>query len=79
MAAFCFPLDPIRWVQTFYETSEARVILNSTIGKRVVFERAIEQLCPLAMLLYIIYIESLLLRFEMELADVKMSSTKNTP
>ena len=79
MAAFCFPLDPIRWVQTFYETSEARVILNSTIGKRVVFERAIEQLCPLAMLLYIIYIKSLLLRFEMELADVKMSSTKNTP
>jgi len=32
MVAFGFPPATIRWVQTLYETSEARVILNGTFG-----------------------------------------------
>jgi len=73
MVAFGFPPATIRWVQTLYETSEARVILNGTFGKPIVFERGIKQGCPLAMLLYIIYIEPLLLRFKKELAGVKIA------
>ena len=48
--------------------------LNGTFGKPIVFERGIKQGCPLAMLLYIIYIEPLLLRFKKELAVVKIAS-----
>ena len=73
MVAFGFPPATIRWVQTLYETSEARVLLNCTFGKPIVFERGIKQGCPLAMLLYIIYIEPLLLRFKKELAGVKIA------
>ena len=64
MVAFGFPSATIRWLQTLYETSEARVILNGTFGKPVVSEREIKQGFPLAMLLYIIYIGPLLLVFK---------------
>ena len=64
MLAFGFPSATIRWLQTLYETSEARVILNGTFGKPVVSEREIKQGFRLAMLLYIIYIGPLLLVFK---------------
>ena len=37
MVPFGFSTTTIRWVQTLYETSEARVTLNGTFGKPVVF------------------------------------------
>ena len=46
MVAFCFTQVTIRWMQTLYETSEARVIINSTFSKPVVFEKGMKQGCP---------------------------------
>jgi len=73
MVAFGFPPATIQSVQTLYETSEARVILNGTFGKPIGFETGIKQGSPLAMLLYIIYIKLLLLRFKNELVGVKIA------
>ena len=73
MECFGFPAATIRWIQTLYETSVARVILNGTAGKPIYFVRGIKQGCPLAMLLYIIYIEPLLLKFKKELSGVRIA------
>ena len=76
MVAFGFPSATIRWLQTLYETSEARVILNGTFGKPVVSEREIKQGFPLAMLLYIIYIGPLLLLVKKELTCICTNAGK---
>jgi len=73
LTAYGFPVHTIDWIKTLYESSVARVILNGHIGDPFRFERGVKQGCPLAMLCYVIYIESLILRFKRELNGVRIS------
>ena len=73
LTAYGFPVHTIDWIKTLYESSFARVILNGQIGDPFRFGRGVKQGCPLAMLCYVIYIESLILRFKRELTGVRIS------
>ena len=49
----------MRILQTLYENNEARVLLSSVPSKAIRLERGVRQECPLAMLLYVVFVNPL--------------------
>ena len=49
----------VRILQTLYENNEARVLLSSVPSKAIRLERGVRQECPLAMLLYVVFVNPL--------------------
>jgi len=74
MSSFNFPRQFIRWIQTLYESSSQRIILNGKMGGKITLERGIKQGCPLAMYLYIIYIEPLHIKIQNTLKGIKIGT-----
>jgi len=76
MSFFRFPPLFIKWIQTLYEDSKIRVILNGKLGNEINMGRGIKQGCPLAMYLYIIYIEPLVINLQNNLKGIKIGSSR---
>lgn len=62
----------INWIKTLYEDSTARVILNDKLGQPIKISRGVKQGCPLALYLYLLYIEPLLATIEKNIDGVKI-------
>ena len=67
-----YPVEIIDWIKTLYNGTKARMIVNGEMGEGIECERGIKQGCPLSMYLYIIYIEPLLQKFNMEIAGLTL-------
>ena len=57
-----------------YEDSSVRIIINGRMGERVNMQRGIKQGCPLAALLYLIYVEPLHLMLQKETQGMRVWS-----
>ena len=55
-----------------YEDTEARVVLNGVPGKPLELERGVRQGCPLAMLIYVVFVNPLVKSLRDRLPGVRV-------
>ena len=72
MTQMNFSKTYIKWIKTLYENSKAKVILNGVLGKKIIMNRGVKQGCPLAAMLYILYIEPLHLKLQDEIKGIRI-------
>ena len=73
---FNFNHSFIEIIKKMYDHSQASFILNGVLGKKIKMERGLKQGCPLAALLYLVYIEPLHLRLKNSLSGFRMGKEK---
>ena len=64
LETFKFPPFIIKWIQTLYEHSTSKILINGEISNSFNIGRGVKQGCPMAMYLYILYIEPLILKLK---------------
>ena len=74
LAKFGFSADFVRIVQNLYEGCKSRVIINGDVGDGIPMNRGLKQGCPLAALLYLIYIEPLHLTLQGSIKGTRIGS-----
>ncbi len=73
---FGFSENFIDIIRTLYENAEAKILINGEKGEAVHLERGVRQGCPLAMYLYIIFLEPFLQLLKTKITDVKIANSK---
>lgn len=76
MYKFDFPTKFVEWVETLYSNPVAKIYVNGEAIQDIEMTRGIRQGCPLAALLYIIYIEPLIKTFQNNLTGIKIGPTE---
>ena len=73
-----YNFDPvfIKWIKILYKKSKLKVILNGILGQEIEMERGVKQGCPIAMYLYIIYIEPLHLEIQNKIKGIKIGASQ---
>jgi hypothetical protein len=63
----------IQVIKTLYENTVAKVLVNGVLSNEIKLGRGVRQGCPLAMYLYIIFLEPLLRQLKNVLPEIKIS------
>lgn len=72
---FGFPIRFQNWIKILYEHSVSVFKINGQNADEIYLERGIKQGCPLAALLYIVYIEPFVLKIKKLLEGIRIGST----
>ena len=71
MEKYGYSTEFINILKGTYEQAYARIQINGKTGNKIYLERGIRQGCPLALYLYVIYINPLIEKFEQNLMGLK--------